>query len=231
VETIGAGRKQVWAAEHLAGCSSITNLRLADLDGDGTPEILSLWWTDRPRTAQLRVFHWVPQQETFAEIHSGDEATGHQMASIHGYDVRVAEGKHFVMLEPSQGSRSSSRLELRGGELFGTGGNVSNQGDSGIEGIVVISPVRPGPIRVGEARSESPYQTTLAVYDANDNHEIARTESGADGRFRIKLPPGLYVIGPPRDTQKRFPRAGEQSVTVKNNQFTHVKISFDSGMR
>ena len=104
------------------------------------------------------------------------------------------------------------------------------QGDSGIEGQAVISPARPGPIRAGVPNS-TPYKTTLIVFTAKGDREVTRIETGPDGRFRVKLPPGTYRIGPPAQSKRFLPRATEETVTVEPGRFATVTINFDSGMR
>jgi hypothetical protein len=108
---------------------------------------------------------------------------------------------------------------------------VTTQGESGIVGQAVISPVRPGPIRVGQARGEQPFKTTLVISTAAEGREVARLETGSDGRFRVSLPPGEYKVGPPPGGARFLPRASEQFVKVLPGQFAQVTINFDSGMR
>jgi hypothetical protein len=134
--------------------------------------------------------------------------------------------------------RSDSRrlpdaeYELRGLKLVRVGGDrvVTAQVESGIEGRAIISPSHPGPQRQGESGS-APYKTTLVVWRTSDDREVARVETGSDGRFRVALPPGEYRIGPPPRTGRFLPRAGEETVTVAARKFANVTINFDSGMR
>jgi hypothetical protein len=122
--------------------------------------------------------------------------------------------------------------ELRGSKLVSLrgGGTVTTPGESGIEGQAIISPVRPGPVREGESGS-APYQTTLVIWKASDRHEVARIETGPDGRFRVVLPPGTYTVGPPKRGGRMLPRGDEETVTVVPGKFAHVTLNFDSGMR
>ena len=101
--------------------------------------------------------------------------------------------------------------------------------ESGIEGQAVISPIRPGPAIQGAANS-APYKTTLVVWGEGDR-EVARFETGSDGRFRVALAPGTYRIGPPPTTGRFLPRAGEETITVQPGKYAKVTITFDSGMR
>jgi hypothetical protein len=108
---------------------------------------------------------------------------------------------------------------------------MTTQGESGIEGQAVISPTRPGPIRVGQEREVNPFKTTLVVLTAGEGREVARLETGSDGRFRVSLPPGEYKIGPPPSNSRFLPRGSEEFVKVLPGQFAQVTINFDSGMR
>jgi hypothetical protein len=95
----------------------------------------------------------------------------------------------------------------------------------GIEGQVIIRPVspieRPGMI------NERPYQAAVTVQDQKG--QIVTFQSGADGHFRVNLEPGVYVLIP--QSAQSLPRAPKQTVTVTENQFTQVRIMYDSGIR
>jgi hypothetical protein len=77
----------------------------------------------------------------------------------------------------------------------------------------------------------NPFKTTLVVLTAGEGREVARFETGSDGRFRVSLPPGEYKIGPPPSSSRFLPRGSEEFVKVLPGQFAHVTINFDSGMR
>jgi hypothetical protein len=80
------------------------------------------------------------------------------------------------------------------------------------------------------APNTAPYQTTLVVLNARERREITRFETGADGKFRVKLPPGEYIITAVRQG-KIGGRANEEQVVVSAGKFTPVHMIFDSGMR
>ncbi|HXI91416.1 MAG TPA: hypothetical protein VNO24_15470, partial [Blastocatellia bacterium] len=211
-------------------------VRISDLDGDGLPEILSLWWRGSSGDAVLRVFHWDRAQQSFVELQFEGEinavrtyrvipAGGNRLSSRLAVDIRSENG----------GRRSTvtgSEYELRGSRLVRVGGDrvVTTQGESGIEGQAVISPVHPGPQREGSPGS-APYKTALVVWSAADDREVKRFETGSDGRFRVALAPGTYRVGPPQQSGRFLPRGSEETVTVVPGQFVRVTISFDSGMR
>jgi hypothetical protein len=64
---------------------------------------------------------------------------------------------------------------------------------SGIEGTILVSPSRPGPIRKDEGPSVAPVGNTQFVVKAGDATVATFTTDG-DGRFQVALPTGHYVI-------------------------------------
>src|SRR6202011_17277 len=65
-------------------------------------------------------------------------------------------------------------------------------GTSGIEGTVLVSPTRPGPIRKDDGPSVSPVGNTQFAVKAGDATVATFTTDG-EGRFQVALPPGHYV--------------------------------------
>ena len=97
---------------------------------------------------------------------------------------------------------------------------------SAIEGHVTIRPVR-SVERRGAANRE-PYQATIVV--VNDaGREVASVQTDTEGRFRLAVPPGTYVLRP--KSPGMYPRASEQRVLVRRNAITQVEIVYDSGKR
>ena len=231
VETAGRNTRKLWQSEGRTSGARVDSVRLSDLDGDGVPEILSLWWNRSPLGAELRVVHWDSRQSSFVEIQSESD-----IGRINSYRiVRGADSRRIVVdtRSDTRGSRPTGSVayQLRGSRLIRVGGgqNVTAQVESGIEGQAVISPVRPGPTRQGIPNS-APYKTTLVVRGEGDR-EVARFETGADGRFRVALAPGTYRVGPLQAAGRFLPRAGEETVIVEPGKYATVTINFDSGMR
>ncbi|PWB53261.1 MAG: hypothetical protein C3F13_09830 [Anaerolineales bacterium] len=100
---------------------------------------------------------------------------------------------------------------------------------SGIEGWVTIGPVCPGPVLVGDTHcQDQPYQATISILDA-DNQEATRVQSSMEGYFKLPLPAGEYTLHPISGSP--LPQASDQIVNVTADQYTGVKISYDTGMR
>jgi hypothetical protein len=101
-------------------------------------------------------------------------------------------------------------------------------GTSGIEGTVLVSPSRPGPIRKDDGPSVAPVRNAQFVVKAGDATVATFTTDG-EGRFQVALPPGHYVImregAPPRIGRWRF------EADVVAGQMTKVSWTADSGMR
>jgi carboxypeptidase family protein len=106
---------------------------------------------------------------------------------------------------------------------------VTNKGDapeSGIEGQISFGPLSPV-ARPGMANYR-PYQASINVLD-EQRRAVAQVQSDADGRFRVLLPPGRYVLDP--KASGRRPHAAQQVVTVHPGAITPVRINYDSGIR
>jgi hypothetical protein len=228
IESAGRNPRTLWQADEPFPAVDINSVQVVDLDGDSIPEVLGLWWRRASGGAVLRAFHWDRRSKSFAELPMRD---GGDKLGIQAYRLRGSTGHQRIVVYRTA-AVAEGEFEVRGSEILriGRGNGVTTQSESGIEGQTVISPVRPGPIREGQSDT-APFQTTLVILRASDGSEVARVETGSDGRFRVMLPPGTYQVGPPVGTGRRLPRAGQETVTVAPGRFAHVTISFDSGMR
>ena len=100
-------------------------------------------------------------------------------------------------------------------------------GASGIQGTVLVSPIRPGPITKDEP-SVAPVRNVQFLVKAGDAVVKTFTTDG-EGRFHVSLPPGGYVIvaeGAPAGIGRwRF------EADVLAGEITKVNWTADSGMR
>jgi len=100
-------------------------------------------------------------------------------------------------------------------------------GTSGIQGTVLVSPIRPGPIMKDEP-SVAPVRNVQFLVKAGDAVVKTFTTDG-EGRFQVSLPPGRYVIvaeGAPAGIGRwRF------EADVLAGEITKVTWTADSGMR
>lgn len=99
--------------------------------------------------------------------------------------------------------------------------------DSGIEGQVFIGPNCPV-VQQGQECPDQPYQATLTVNNPN-GRKIVQVQTDAEGRFKILLEPGEYILHP--ESPNVMPYAGEQTFTVQAGKFTQVTVNYDSGIR
>lgn len=96
----------------------------------------------------------------------------------------------------------------------------------GIAGVVLIGPQCPVQ-SVDNPCPDLPYQAWIDV--RNSSGTVTRIRSGADGRFRVGLRPGLYTLEP--EAGEPFPSAQAQDVEVLSDEYSDVTISFDTGIR
>jgi hypothetical protein len=101
-------------------------------------------------------------------------------------------------------------------------------GQSGIEGQVFIGPACPGPQSETTDCPDRPYQATLKIMNPQ-GELVLEIQTDVDGRFRVPLPSGKYVLHP--DSPGRYPSAPEQAFTVTVGQFTELTVTYDSGIR
>jgi hypothetical protein len=104
--------------------------------------------------------------------------------------------------------------------------NQLNALGGGIEGQVILRPL--SPIERPGMVNYRPYQATVTVLDQK-GQIVTQFQSGVDGRFRVNLEPGTYVLRP--ESARSLPRAPTQTVTVSVSKFTQVQITYDSGIR
>lgn len=96
---------------------------------------------------------------------------------------------------------------------------------SGISGTVLAGPACPGPVRVGSPCPDRPVAITI---EAVQGGAVAATfTTAADGRFRVPLAPGSYVLR----SKSGLPALRAQTVTVAAGTYTEVELHADTGMR
>ena len=106
-------------------------------------------------------------------------------------------------------------------ELLGPGA------PQGIEGEVLLGPQCPVQTLENPC-PDLPYKAWIRVLTP-DGGAVTRIQSGEDGRFRVGLRPGRYVLDP--ESGNPFPVAGEMEVSVEEDRYTLVTVSFDTGIR
>jgi hypothetical protein len=99
---------------------------------------------------------------------------------------------------------------------------------TGLEGIIVISPSHPGPIREGMANTAPLANYAFIVRKADET--VASFTTDAKGAFRISLPPGHYTVSQ-KNPASKVGRFGPFEVDLVEGQVTKVNWTCDSGMR
>jgi hypothetical protein len=100
---------------------------------------------------------------------------------------------------------------------------------SGIEGVVMFSPIRPGPIKKGSEVPNAAPLPNVVFSVANEKGVVTSFTTSGEGRFRLSLSPGHYVVSP---AENLFPRpCGPFDIDVEAGKMTTVEWRCDSGMR
>jgi len=102
-------------------------------------------------------------------------------------------------------------------------------GKTGITGVIMVTPIHPGPIRKGsESPSAAPLPNATFIV-TSDRGAITKFTTDTTGRFKVLLEPGHYVV---RLGENRFPKpCGPFEVNVEAGEMTAVEWHCDSGMR
>jgi hypothetical protein len=97
-----------------------------------------------------------------------------------------------------------------------------------VRGVVVAGPQCPVE-QIGSPCPDQPFVGTVRA-SALDGSVVAEVDTDREGRFRIPLDPGTYVLdvevpggGPPTSTP--------QPVRVEDGRFTAVTLQVDTGIR
>lgn len=107
-------------------------------------------------------------------------------------------------------------------------GQTPSGRESGIEGVITVSPARPGPIRA-DAPASVPLGNATFVVENNDS-EVASFSTDDQGRFRASLPPGHYKVSL-KGRKSSIGRFGPFEVDVALGKMTKVQWECDSGIR
>src|SRR5882724_9563663 len=112
--------------------------------------------------------------------------------------------------------------------VFASIGQTPSAGESGIEGVITISPANPGPIRADAPASLPLADATFAV--EKNNGEVTSFVTDDQGRFRMSLPPGHYKISL-KGRKTTIGRFGPFEADVAPGKMTNVQWECDSGIR
>jgi hypothetical protein len=102
------------------------------------------------------------------------------------------------------------------------------ESETGIEGVISVGPIHGGPSRVGVPDSR-PFANAAFVVE-NENGPVTSFTTDDQGRFRITLAPGHYVVSM-KDRKPRLGRYGPFGVDVVAGKMTKVQWNCDTGMR
>jgi len=108
-------------------------------------------------------------------------------------------------------------------------GQIDPDRGTGIEGVITVSPTRPGPIRGGsDIPNAAPLPNALFSVE-NEKGKVTSFTTDSEGRFRVSLKAGHYVV---TLAEHRFPRpCGPFEINVESAKMTKVEWRCDTGMR
>jgi hypothetical protein len=100
---------------------------------------------------------------------------------------------------------------------------------SGIEGVITVSPWHAGPVREDEQASQ-PLANATFVVQTEANAVASEFTTDGHGRFSVSLPPGHYKVSL-KGKKGGIGKYGPFEVHVAADKMTSVQWQCDSGMR
>jgi hypothetical protein len=107
-------------------------------------------------------------------------------------------------------------------------GQAQSGSETGIEGVITISPTMPGPVRADAPSSQPLADATFVV--ENQNGEVTSFTTDGQGRFRTSSAPGHYKVSL-KGKRTGVGKFGPFEVDVVAGQMTRVQWHCDSGLR
>ena len=111
---------------------------------------------------------------------------------------------------------------------FFAAAQTSSRTETGIEGVITISPTQPGPVRVDAPASEP--LANMAFVVEKENAAVASFTTDDHGRFRIQLPPGHYKVST-KGRKTTIGHFGPFEADVVADKMTSIQWKCDSGIR
>ena len=99
--------------------------------------------------------------------------------------------------------------------------------DTGVQGQVFIGPMCPV-AEQGDKCPDQPYQATLTINDS-DGKQIAQVTTDKNGRFKLPLEPGEYILHP--ESAIMTPYASDRAFVVEAGRFTQIIVTYDNEIR
>jgi len=107
-------------------------------------------------------------------------------------------------------------------------GQTPSGAETGIEGVITISPTQAGPVRDDSPPSRPLANAAFAV--ENEKGEVASFTTDGQGHFRTSVPPGHYKVSM-KGRKSSIGRFGPFEVDVVAGKMTKVQWECDSGIR
>ena len=103
------------------------------------------------------------------------------------------------------------------------------EGISGVQGVVTLGPLCPVQ-RADRPCPDRPFEATLLLLDLS-GREVARTNSGSDGLYRMAAPGGSYTLVPQPVEGRPLPAASAVPIAIRVGHWATVNVAYDSGIR
>ena len=104
------------------------------------------------------------------------------------------------------------------------------QGESGVAGRTMVDGGCPVEIEASPC-PQKPVSARITVTLAGTGASVTVITSDAEGRFRVGLTPGSYVLSAANLTGSPYPRSSPVNIVVHSGSYTTLTLLFDSGIQ
>ena len=112
--------------------------------------------------------------------------------------------------------------------VFAALGTLRSEPETGLDGVVITSPSKPGPTIQGES-DWAPVSDVAFVVEQRDR-AVATFITDRQGRFKVSLPPGRYTVKM-KNGKPKIGGCGPYEVQVLAGQITQLRWECDHQLR
>lgn len=141
-------------------------------------------------------------------------------------NISLEPGIYRIELSMPGYSNRSYILTIRKSSIYNLKVNLRQSiSNSGVDGTIRYGPIRPV-CTIGDSCDRA-YSGSVIIKDFNQTKTVKSFYTNFKGQFSIKLLPGSYML----IVNRRFIRPCEQKVTVSFDNYAHINMTCDTGIR
>ena len=131
-----------------------------------------------------------------------------------------------IVAEPSSAAPTSTPPAS---PTTGPGPTTAMPAGSGVSGLITVD--GGCPVATDPPCPDRPYPARITITEAGTGKAVGSLVSDQDGRYRIALAPGRYVMHVANPQGRPFPRPASVTVVVPPGRYATENVRLDTGIR